>query len=80
MKAGLGDPPARFTTNASESMNALLKKKVNYKKNELPLFIDELKSVIEEQERELERAVINTGFVVIISMIFKRISEYEYVC
>ena len=36
--AGLGVPPAPFTTNASESLNAVLKRKVNYKKNELPEF------------------------------------------
>ena len=51
---------ANCNTNASESMNALLKK-VNYKKNELSLFIAELKAVIEEQERELEHAVIDKG-------------------
>ena len=30
---GLGSPPTIFTTNASESMNAVLKKQVSYKKN-----------------------------------------------
>ena len=29
-KAGLGSPPCIFTTNASESINAVLKRKVNY--------------------------------------------------
>ena len=57
-KARLGDPPLQFTTNASESINAVLKHKVDYKKNELPDFLDKLKSVINEQERELERAII----------------------
>ena len=55
--AGLGDPPEPFTTNASESMNALLKNKVEYKRSELP----ELKEAINEQDREVERAVINRG-------------------
>ena len=32
-RAGLGDRPAAFTTNASESINALLKNKMDYKKN-----------------------------------------------
>ena len=59
--AGLGCPPASFTTNACESLNAVLKRKVNYKKNELPAFVDHLKSLIDEQERELERAVIGRG-------------------
>ena len=34
-KAGLGDPPAHFTTNASESMNSVIKSKVNYRKHEV---------------------------------------------
>ena len=59
--AGLGDPPTHFTTNASESINAVLKNKVDYKKSELPVFMDKLQSVIDEQERELERAVIDRG-------------------
>ena len=60
-KAGLGNQPLQFTTNASESINAVLKRKVGYKKSELPEFLDELRKVIDEQEHELERAVINKG-------------------
>ena len=60
-KGGLGDPPKQFTTNASESVNSVLKSKVDYKKSELPEFLDKLKSVIDEQERELERAIIDRG-------------------
>ena len=59
--AGLGFPQASFTTNACESLNAMLKREVNYKKNELPAFVDHFKSLIDEQERELERAVIGRG-------------------
>ena len=59
--AGLGCPPTSFTTNACETINAVLKGKVNYKKNELPAFVHHLKSLIDEQERELERAVIGRG-------------------
>ena len=59
--AGLGDPPAVFTTNASESINAVLKSKVYYRKSELPVLIDKLKEVIEEQDNEVERAVIGCG-------------------
>ena len=57
-EAGLGVPPSIFTTNASESINAMLKRKVLYKKSELPSFVTHLKQLIDEQERELERAVI----------------------
>ena len=48
--AGLGDPPTVFTTNASESINAVLKNKVHYRKSELPVLLDKLKEVIEEQD------------------------------
>ena len=61
MKAGLGNQPLQFTTNASESMNAVLKWKMDYKMSELPEFLDKLKKVVDEQEHELERAVINKG-------------------
>lgn len=60
-ECGLGNPPNPFTTNASESVNALLKHKVEYKQNEVPVFIDKVKELIEEQEREVEWAVINRG-------------------
>lgn len=50
-ECGLGCQPQIFTTNASESINAVLKNKVNYKRNELPDFIGKLKEVIAEQQR-----------------------------
>ena len=37
-RAGLGDPPSQFTTNASESVKALLKNKLDCKKHELTVF------------------------------------------
>ena len=58
---GFGFPPSSFNTNASEYLNAMLKRKVRFKKNELPKFVDHLKPLVDEQERELERAVIGTG-------------------
>jgi len=60
-EAGLGNPPLPFTTNASESVNAMLKRKVDYKKNELHVFINHLQQVVDEQEKEVERAVISRG-------------------
>ena len=60
-KAGLGKPPTAFTTNASESINALIKKKVDYKRNELPVFLKELKEAIDEQDNEISRALIGRG-------------------
>ena len=61
IKAGLGNPPIAFTTNASESINALLKNQVEYKKNDVPVFLDKLQAAINEQQREVERAIVNTG-------------------
>ena len=59
--AGLGDPPALFTTNASESVNSLVKNRMDYKKHELPEFLDKLKSLIDDQEKEMEKAIIGRG-------------------
>lgn len=56
-----GCPPEHFTTNTSESVNALLKNKVDYKRSELPDFLNKLKEVISEQDEELSRAVIGKG-------------------
>ena len=58
---GLGNPPSMFTTNASESINVLLKHKVDYKKHQLPDFIDKVGELVAEQKQEVERAVVNRG-------------------
>ena len=57
-ECGLGCPPEPFTTNASESINAMLKRKLEYKRSELPVFIDKVKELV---QKELERAVIGRG-------------------
>ena len=60
-ECGLGCPPEPFTTNASESINAMLKRKVNYKRSKFPTFVDKVKELIKEQQKEVERAVIGRG-------------------
>jgi len=60
-ECGLGSPPAPFTTNASETANYMLKHKVNYKRSELPEFLQKLEELVHEQEREVEKAVIGRG-------------------
>ena len=60
-ESGLGSPPIPFTTNASETANYMLKNKVNYKKNELPEFLQKYRELVNDQEREVELAVINRG-------------------
>ena len=59
--AGLGCPPQPFTTNASETTNFILKNKVDYKPSQLLDFVDKLKQVIDDQEKEIEKAVIQRG-------------------
>ena len=45
----------------SVSVNALLKRKVDYKCNELLVFMEKLKGLIKEQDKEIARSVIGRG-------------------
>ena len=65
-----------FTTNASESINAVLKQKVNYKRNELPVFLEKIKELIREQDSDIEKAVIDRGKYKI-NPEFKKLSKTE---
>ena len=60
-EACLGIPPEPFTTNASETINSVIKVHVSYKPSQLMEFVGKLKELIDEQEREVERAVIRRG-------------------
>lgn len=51
-EAGLGCPPQPFTTNQSEAVNAVIKNQVSYKSHQLIQFIEHLKTVVDEQDRE----------------------------
>lgn len=59
--AGLGSPPAKFTTNASESLNAAIKRKVNFKESEWPEFISHMKQYVESQREEVIRSLSGRG-------------------
>ena len=59
--AGLSSPPTIFTTNPSESINAVLKKKVDYKRHEWPKFNEHLKQLIEGQREEVIRSLSGRG-------------------
>ena len=61
VECGLGCPLDIFTTNASESVNAILKRKLDYKQSQLPEYISKVKEVIAEQQREVEWAIISRG-------------------
>ena len=60
-EAGLGNPPEQFSTNASESVNAVLKAKVDYKRSELPAFVRKMEELVKDQKSEFELAVISRG-------------------
>lgn len=60
-KAGLGIHPEHFTTNPSESINAVLKTKVDYKRSDLPVFVKKMHQLSMDQRQEIERAIINRG-------------------
>ena len=59
--AGLGCPPGIFTTNASESVNAMMKRKVDYKESEWPAFNQEVKQLAKQQREEVIRSLSNRG-------------------
>ena len=58
---GLGSPPSQFTTNAGETANSMLKSQTNYKRSEMFEFVEKLKQLIYEQDREIEQAIIGRG-------------------
>ena len=53
-EAGLGCPPQPFTTNASQTTNFIFKNKLDYKSHQLLKFVEKLKQLIDDQEREIE--------------------------
>ena len=60
-KAGCKDPTSFFTTNSSESLNHLIKQKVEWKESQLPKLIESLKAIMNDQRSELQRVVVNRG-------------------
>jgi hypothetical protein len=60
-KAGLVSPPTPYYTNEVESKNKLLEEEVQYKSSQLPEFVDKMRSLMEGQRQEIERAIIGSG-------------------
>ena len=59
--AGLGCPPANFTTNGSESINSSIKRHVKYKESEWPKFNEAIKQIVSSQHDEVIRALSGCG-------------------
>ena len=55
------DPTCFFTTNSSESLNHVIKQEVEWKESQLPKLMDSLKSISNDHNSELEKAVIGRG-------------------
>lgn len=58
---GLGSPPSIFTTNASESINAAIKRKVDFKESDWPEFNKKMKRFVETQREEVMKALSGRG-------------------
>ena len=59
--AGLGNPPKPFTTNSNESLNNLLKRRVNFKRSEWPKFNEILLAFVSDQQGEFEKSIFGQG-------------------
>jgi hypothetical protein len=59
--AGLGDPPAAYYNNVPEAANAMIKRAVNFKENEMPEFCNKMNTLILQQKEDVESAVFNHG-------------------
>ena len=71
MNAGLGNPPLLFYTNIPESANAVIKRAVNFKQNEMSSFALKLAQLIKRQREDLRGALSNSGP-------YKLIGEYAH--
>ena len=63
---GLGNPPAIFTTNlnelnSNESINVVVKQKINFKQTKWPEFNHKLKELVNRQREECIRALSGRG-------------------
>ena len=59
--AGLGCPPVPYYTNANESINRAIKDKVNFTKQQWPIFNEKMKEFIEQQQRDVDMAIVGGG-------------------
>lgn len=59
--SGLGNPPEPFYTNDVESINRVIKRKTDYRTSEWPDFCRLARELVDEQEGEIEKAVIGVG-------------------
>ena len=79
--AGLGSPPTAFYTNHSESINALLKESLHYKKHQWGVFNEKVEAVVMQQQKEIEKSIIGYGEYRLRSEYsFLAVSEEKWFC
>ena len=61
LASGLGNPPGPFYTNDVESINRVIKRKTDYKTTEWPDFCRLARELVDDQESEIEKAIIGVG-------------------
>ena len=61
MKAGLGNPPTEYHNNSPECINHVIKMKVDHKRNALDGFCSKMKSLVDDQQNLLIRAITSRG-------------------
>ena len=60
-RAGLGCPPIPYYTNSNEAMNRVIKEKTQWKKHQFPEFIEKMRELGSQQQRDVEKAIIGEG-------------------
>jgi len=56
-KGGLRNPPEVFTINANKSLNTAIKSKVDFQKKKLNKFIEKMRCLVDDQQKEVQQAV-----------------------
>lgn len=59
--AGLGNPPSEYTNNDPEAANFMIKHGLHFDAKKPHEFIQEIKNIIETQQRDEDRAVFGKG-------------------
>ena len=60
-KCWIGKPAFAYYTNASESANAVIKRAVGFKENEMSAFVREMAILMDQQRKDVQSAIINKG-------------------
>ena len=60
-KAGVGHPPKEYRNNGPECINNVIKMKVKRERSVLDEFCSKMKSLVEDQQNHLLRAITRRG-------------------